>query len=119
MSRREFIDTGRHLLPVDSIHAVDLRSLAETGTISLVVVNVGGSAVHVLRGAYAITALQRLHPAALEGRARRGLRAWTLHNLLGHPLMELLARVGLPRWGLWVHDHTVPGADSKTVGSTV
>lgn len=38
----------------------------------------------------------------------RGHLRWTLHNLLGHPIAELLHLVGLPTWGWWVHDRTLP-----------
>ena len=33
---------------------------------------------------------------------------WTLHNLVGHPLMEVLSQAGLHRWAERVHDLTVP-----------
>lgn len=33
---------------------------------------------------------------------------WTLHNVLGHPLSELLHLVGARRASNWVHDQTIP-----------
>lgn len=33
---------------------------------------------------------------------------WTLHNLIGHPLMEILNLLGLTACGTWVHDATLP-----------
>lgn len=33
---------------------------------------------------------------------------WTAHNLVAHPLSELLFQVGARRWANAVHDHTVP-----------
>ena len=33
---------------------------------------------------------------------------WTLHNLVAHPLSELLYQAGLRRWSDRVHDLTVP-----------
>ena len=33
---------------------------------------------------------------------------WTLHNLVAHPLSEVLYQVGLRRWSDLVHDLTVP-----------
>jgi hypothetical protein len=41
----------------------------------------------------------------------RGLPArfhWTLHNLLGHPLSEILFQLGLKRLAEKVHDGTTP-----------
>ena len=34
---------------------------------------------------------------------------WTIHNMVAHPLSEVLFIVGCPeRWGNWIHDVTVP-----------
>ena len=40
-------------------------------------------------------------------RKRMDLR-WTLHNLVGHPLLAIFLLVGLRRLGGWVHDVTQP-----------
>ncbi len=39
---------------------------------------------------------------------------WTLHNLVAHPLSELLFQVGLRRWSDAVHDLTVPEHEPGT-----
>jgi len=40
---------------------------------------------------------------------------WSLHNLIAHPLSEVLHLVGCPeRWGNWVHDITVPEHEPGT-----
>lgn len=33
---------------------------------------------------------------------------WTLHNLVAHPVSELLYQAGFDDWGNWLHDVTVP-----------
>lgn len=33
---------------------------------------------------------------------------WTLHNLVGHPLSEVLHLLGLHRASTWAHDATLP-----------
>jgi len=33
---------------------------------------------------------------------------WTLHNVVGHPLSELLYKLGLRSLGQWAHDATLP-----------
>ena len=35
---------------------------------------------------------------------------WTLHNLVAHPLSEVLYQVGLRRWSEVVHDGSAPAA---------
>jgi hypothetical protein len=41
---------------------------------------------------------------------------WTLHNLVGHPLSEVLYQLGAASVGNWVHDATLPeplGEDTR------
>lgn len=33
---------------------------------------------------------------------------WTLHNMVGHPLMEIFNLLGATSWGNWIHDATLP-----------
>jgi hypothetical protein len=33
---------------------------------------------------------------------------WTPHNLIAHPLSEILFLVGLEDFGNWIHDWTIP-----------
>lgn len=48
-------------------------------------------------------------PSVLEGkRLRWAKRAWLVHNLVGHPLMQLLALFGCYRKAFAVHEATVP-----------
>lgn len=41
---------------------------------------------------------------------------WTAHNLVAHPLSELLFQVGLRRWSDVVHDVTVPECERSAGG---
>ena len=74
---------------------------------------VDGSVVTV-SGIDAVELAMLLKPAVLEGR-RLGWakRAWWFHNWVGHPLMQLLALAGQPRWGMWIHDATVPRPNKR------
>lgn len=36
------------------------------------------------------------------------VRNWTMHNLIGHPLMEILYWIGFKRMAAKVHDGTLP-----------
>jgi hypothetical protein len=33
---------------------------------------------------------------------------WTIHNVVAHPLSELLHQLGMKNAGEWLHDVTVP-----------
>ena len=39
---------------------------------------------------------------------------WTLHNLVAHPVSEVLFQVGLYRLGNALHDATIPGHEKGT-----
>ncbi len=36
------------------------------------------------------------------------MRTWTFHNIVAHPLMQVLRLVGCNKAGRWVHDATIP-----------
>ena len=38
---------------------------------------------------------------------------WAPHNLVGHPLMEVLEILGLTRASRWVHDVTLPSVEQE------
>ena len=40
--------------------------------------------------------------------SKLGPLKWTLHNVIGHPLMEILSLFGLKRASDWIHDVTAP-----------
>lgn len=39
---------------------------------------------------------------------------WVIHNLIAHPVSELLYWVGLSHFGEWLHDETVPEHEAGT-----
>lgn len=68
----------------------------------------------VVRDIEALELAMQLKPSVIEGRKMRHHRhAWAFHNLIGHPLMQLLAIFKLYRWAFYVHDHTVPKVKSS------
>jgi hypothetical protein len=79
-------------------------------------VNRGYIAVHTtdgkrefVEGPVAFDLVMRLCPDALEGeRAKYHRHAWAIHNLFGHPLMQIFSWLGLPQLGIKIHDMTAP-----------
>lgn len=101
---RPFIKAGETIVPVTAVERLDVHEL-EQGVVSLV----AHGQSYTLTGFDAFEAVLLLHPAALEGRRLRWPRhAWAFHNLVAHPLMQLLVWLGFRRVGLWLHDVTVP-----------
>lgn len=103
----EFIHTGSMLLPIASVQWVDLSALDTEGSIQILT----DHGMFKAEGAFAVRILLELKPESLEGRRVRWIkRSWTVHNLIGHPAMEILSRLGWTRLGLKIHDATVPKA---------
>lgn len=62
-----------------------------------------------LCGQQALDLVMAVKPSAVEGKRFRFARhAWAFHNLVAHPVLQLLAWCGLPKLGFRVHDATVP-----------
>jgi hypothetical protein len=99
-----FVRIGRRLVSTAAITSVDTDRIED---LEVTVRHQGG--IDVASGIDAIEVVMALRPSALEGRRLRfARRAWAVHNLVGHPLMQALAWLGLRELGLWVHDATVP-----------
>ncbi len=106
---RPFIKAGQVIVPVTAVEKLDLRDL-ESGVVYLTV----GGETHRLVDFDAFEAVMLLHPTALEGRRLRWPKhAWAFHNLVAHPLMQVLVWLGFRKTGIWLHDVTVP----KPVGT--
>ena len=62
----------------------------------------------------AIELLMQVYPASLEGfRFRYYKFVWVIHNLFGHPLMQLFALFKMYRVAFWIHNVTVPCPTGK------
>ncbi len=60
-------------------------------------------------GIHALEAAMRLCPEALESRRMRWYKhTWSIHNLVGHPVMQVLSFFGFYKTAFWFHDVTVP-----------
>jgi hypothetical protein len=65
--------------------------------------------IETVEGAEALNVIMRLCPAVLEGmRAKHIKHSWAIHNLIAHPLMQILTWLHLTKLALWVHDVTIP-----------
>lgn len=105
---REFIQIGSRLVRPSEVRAIDLSQLAQGRIVAFLSQGAGGG-THVVEGVQAFDAVHQLHPSAVEGvRLSFGWNAWVLHNLVAHPLMQLLAFAGQHSAAFWVHDATVP-----------
>lgn len=102
----KFVSCNDQIVNIDTISYITFDSLVPDGFITI---NYYDGRDERVQGQEAVDIVMRLCPSALEGRRLKFLKhRWAIHNLIGHPLMQLLAWLGCRSWGLRVHDATVP-----------
>lgn len=101
-----FVHLNNKVVNSNWIECIDYKNLIDLGFIRLYYKD--GSS-ETLDGPEAFQLLMDLCPSALEGkRAKYQRHAWAIHNLIGHPLMQVLSWLHLPELGVKIHDATVP-----------
>ncbi|MDP2206382.1 MAG: hypothetical protein Q8K65_08755 [Alphaproteobacteria bacterium] len=106
MKQRAFIKAGDVIIPIAAVERVDIARIEQDGTVDIV--HSGGQRM-TARDFDAFEAVMLLHPAALEGRRLRWVKnAWAFHNLVAHPLMQVMVWLGFKRAAIRLHDMTVP-----------
>lgn len=106
-----FIHLNGKVVNVDAIEWCDYHNLVEEGHIIL---HYWAGDSEVVEGPQAFNVVMALCPDALEGEGGKYQRhAWAVHNLIGHPLMQLCAWLHLTPLGLKIHDLTVPNPITK------
>ena len=100
-----FLKAGDIIIPVVSVESVDI-SMIETGYVD--VFYEGGKTARA-HGFDAFEIVMQLRPAAIEGRRLQWAKnAWAFHNLIAHPLMQILVWFGFKKLAIHLHDATVP-----------
>ena len=99
-----FIKCGAFLIPIDSVIEVDVFYV-DQGFVTVKT----KKATYLISGFDAIEAVMLLKPSALEGKRMIWQRnAWAFHNFIGHPVVQILAWVGLKKQAIRFHDWTTP-----------
>jgi len=99
-----FIKTEEGFINVDSISMVDASNIED---LRITIHHENG--ISELKDIMAIDACMILKPSVLESRRLKWLRhAWWKHNLIGHPMMQILAFFGKYTAAMRMHDDTVP-----------
>lgn len=102
-----FIRLGEVLVPLSRVVEIDASRLESDGKLT-VRLQAEERSVEVW-GGQAVDLVMRLAPSFFEGRRFRFVRSsWAFHNLVAHPLLQLLAWTGHTRAGLLLHDATIP-----------
>lgn len=105
-----FVHYNNSILNTNNISFIDCSNFASSGYITIHL-NYRSEKVF---GNEAINIIMALCPAVLEGhRMKYARNAWAIHNLVGHPLMQIFSWLHLTQLGIWMHDITVPKPKEK------
>lgn len=101
-----FIHFNNCIYNTDTIRTIDCSKYLSEGTVRVFFTN---GASEVADGAESTNVIMTLCPAVLEGKeAKYARHAWAIHNLIGHPLMQICSWFHLTALGIRIHDATVP-----------
>lgn len=93
------------LIAPDNVLAIDTSDLEN---LRIVVTTKTHDDVEVT-GIQALEAVMLMKPSAFENRRMKWAKhVWSIHNLIGHPMMQILAYLQLYKAAIKVHDATVP-----------
>lgn len=100
----DFVKAGMALIPVSDIRRVDLEQLED----QIVTIHTM-DATYTSEGSDAIETVMLCKPSALEGRRLKWRKhAWAYHNLIAHPVMQIMVWMGRTRQAVAYHDRTTP-----------
>lgn len=101
-----FVKINDLLVPENTIRSIDISNMT-TETVQVILFD---GTVHMVSGFDAILLVWYVKPSALEG--RRDIKwkkhMWWVHNMIAHPLMQILAWLKMYPLAIWIHDVTVP-----------
>lgn len=99
------LKAGDDLIPMENIERISIADIEH----EIVRIETKTGMVYEARGFDAIEAVMALKPSALEGRRLRWHKhAWAFHNMIGHPVMQIMAWLGFKKAAIRFHDYTTP-----------
>lgn len=105
-----FYKAGDIVVPAASVLYFDFKEIEQ---LKVTLKLTDGSFVEVT-GIEAVELAMQTKPSVLEGRRLKFAKhAWVIHNIIGHPVMQLLAFFKAYNLAFRVHEKTVP----KPIGS--
>lgn len=100
----QFVELDYKIYPVSAIKRIEIADTQEFG----IYISCDNN-ICQLRGQPAIDMVMRLCPQYFEGKRFKFIkRQWTFHNLLSHPILQILSWFKLHKLGFKIHDSSIP-----------
>jgi hypothetical protein len=110
MMKQQFLRCDTLIFPIEEIAVVDYSQVEELIVTGLL----KSGKTFVATDIHAIELIMAVKPSVLEGRKLKWARhVWSFHNLIAHPLMQILAFMRFYNAAFWLHDATVPKPTGK------
>lgn len=104
MTKDAILKAGNVLIPMSRVRRIDISEIEAE---HLVLITDDGE--YTALGFDAIEIVMLVKPSALEGRRLKWNKgAWALHNVLYHPLMQILVWMGFKKEAIRLHDWSTP-----------
>jgi hypothetical protein len=101
-----FVHVNNSIYNTDAIIELDCSRFISEGLVKMVLPN---NRYEWAEGAEATTLIMSVCPSFLEGKEAKYTRyAWSVHNIIGHPLMQICSWFHMTELGIRIHDATVP-----------
>lgn len=101
----QFVKTDSAVIAVNDISSIDCTRLKDLHISILTKQGLSYTATRI----NALELILQIRPSALEGIGLQAPKlAWCIHNLIAHPMMQILALFHFYSLAFWVHDITVP-----------
>lgn len=101
-----FVHYNKKIINTGTISSIACDNYADDGNVHIQYVDGTDECV---KGMEATNLIMTVCPSVIEGlRAKHIKHSWAIHNLIGHPLMQIFSWLHLMRLAIWVHDHTIP-----------
>lgn len=102
---REYLRSDNDIFRSEDIINIDCTEIDELK----IIIHLKTGKRLIATNIHAIEIIMCISPSIFEGRKLKWVKnAWIVHNLLGHPLMQIFAFFRMYKTAFWVHDITIP-----------
>lgn len=107
-----YLKIDRELINSDHILKIDCSNIERL----IIVVHLLTGDTLIVNGIEAIELVMKSNPSMIEGkRLKFRKNMWIIHNIIGHPLMQIFSLFKMYKFAMWIHDVTIPKPNIKEI----